>query len=403
MSMPTPFDTILVANRGEIAVRILRTAKAMGLRTVAVFSDADRGALHTTLADEAVHIGEAPAADSYLRIDRILAAAKATGAGAIHPGYGFLSENVDFAEACAEAGINFIGPTPEQLSIFGTKHTARDAAAAAGVPLLAGTGLLETLDEALAGAEDIGYPVMLKATAGGGGIGMQACHTADDLRAAWGNVRRLAGASFSSSGVFLERLVTRARHVEVQVFGNGEGEVVTLGDRDCSLQRRNQKVLEETPTPGLSDDVRALITDAARRLCASVGYRSAGTVEYIYDPDREEAAFLEVNTRLQVEHPVTEAVFGVDLVEWMIRLAQGDTSVTATPLRPRGAAVEARVYAENTDLGNLPSSGTITSLALPAAARVDTWLEVGAEVTTNYDPMLGKVIVHGPDRAAAWA
>ncbi|MDQ4138802.1 MAG: urea carboxylase [Actinomycetota bacterium] len=397
------FDTILVANRGEIAVRILRTARRMGLRTVAVFSDADRGALHTTVADQAVHIGPAAAADSYLRIDRILEAAKATGAGAIHPGYGFLSENVEFANACEEAGITFIGPTSDQLRIFGTKHTARDAAAAAGVPLLAGTGLLDTLSSALDEAERIGYPVMLKATAGGGGIGMQACHDADDIRVAWDNVRRLAGASFSSSGVFLERLVTNARHVEVQVFGNGLGEVVTLGDRDCSLQRRNQKVLEESPSPELPDDVRALITDAARRLCASVDYRSAGTVEYIYDPDRQEAAFLEVNTRLQVEHPVTEAVYGVDLVEWMIRLAQGNTGVTATPLEPRGAAVEARVYAENTDLGNLPSSGTITNLVLPTTARVDTWLEVGAEVSTNYDPMLGKIIVHGQNRTAAWA
>ena len=271
------------------------------------------------------------------------------------------------------------------------------------MPLLAGTGLLDTLPDALAAADRIGYPVMLKATAGGGGIGMQACHTADDLTSAWDNVRRLAGASFSSSGVFLERLVVGARHVEVQVFGNGEGHVVTVGDRDCSLQRRNQKVVEESPTPGLPDSVRATITEAAQRLCASVDYRSAGTVEYIYDPVRQEAAFLEVNTRLQVEHPVTEAVYGIDLVEWMLRLAQGDTAVSATPLVASGAAVEARLYAENTDLGNLPSSGTITNLVLPAGARVDTWLEVGAEVSTHYDPMLGKVIVHADTREAAWA
>ncbi|WP_210481497.1 urea carboxylase [Naasia sp. SYSU D00948] len=396
------FDTLLVANRGEIAVRIIRTAKKLGLRTVAVFSDADRGAAHTLLADVAVHLGPAPAAESYLRADKIIAAALETGAGAIHPGYGFLSENADFARACADAGIVFVGPTPEQLELFGTKHTARDAARAAGVPLLEGTSLLPTVDDALAAAEEIGYPVMLKATAGGGGIGMQACATAEELRGAWDNVRRLAGASFSSSGVFLERLIQRARHVEVQVFGDGLGTVVTLGDRDCSLQRRNQKVVEETPSPDLPDAVRQAITDAARRLCESVSYRSAGTVEYIYDPVRQEAAFLEVNTRLQVEHPVTEAVFGVDLVEWMLRLAQGDADVVATPLRQSGAAVEARIYAENPDLGNLPSSGTVTGLALPESARVDTWLEVGAEVSPHYDPMLGKVIVHGEDRAAAW-
>ncbi|WP_448006341.1 urea carboxylase [Agromyces bauzanensis] len=397
------FDTLLVANRGEIAVRIIRTAERMGLRTVAVFSEADRGALHTMLADEAVFLGPAPAADSYLRIDRIIEAALATGAGAIHPGYGFLSENAEFARACDAAGIVFVGPTPEQLEVFGAKHTARRAAEAAGVPMLAGTGLLETLAEALDAADRIGYPVMLKATAGGGGIGMRACGDAAELASAWDDVRRLAGASFASSDVFLERLVEGARHVEVQVFGDGLGEVVAIGDRDCSLQRRNQKVVEESPSPDLPDAVRAEITEAARRLAASVSYRSAGTVEYIFDPVRREAAFLEVNTRLQVEHPVTEARFGIDLVEWMLRLARGDTGVVRTPLSPTGAAVEARIYAENADLGNLPSSGTVTNLVLPEGARVDTWLRPGTEVSTNYDPMLAKVIVHGPDRDAAWA
>ncbi|WP_235928919.1 urea carboxylase [Marisediminicola senii] len=399
----TPFDTLLIANRGEIAVRIIRTARAMGIRTIAVFSEADRGAAHVELADQAVFIGPAPASESYLRGDAIIAAALETGAGAIHPGYGFLSENADFARACESAGIVFVGPTPEHLDVFGSKHTARQAAEAAGVPLLAGTGLLDTLDDALAAADIIEYPVMLKATAGGGGIGMQACHDPTELTAAWDNVRRVAGASFSSSGVFLERLVVNARHVEVQVFGNGRGVVATIGDRDCSLQRRNQKVIEETPSPDLPDAVRQQITDAARALCESVDYRSAGTVEYIYDPIRQEAAFLEVNTRLQVEHPVTEAIFGIDLVEWMLRLAQGDTDVTASPLHAAGAAVEARLYAENTDLGNLPSSGTITNLVFDDAARVDTWLEVGTEVSTNYDPLLGKIIVHAADRDAAWA
>ncbi|MFC8193368.1 urea carboxylase [Cellulomonas sp. NPDC057328] len=398
------FDTLLVANRGEIAVRILRSARELGLRTVAVFSEADRGALHTELADEAVLLGPPPAAESYLDVDRVVRAALATGAGAVHPGYGFLSENAGFARACEAAGLAFVGPTPEQLEVFGAKHTARAAAQAAGVPLLPGTDLLGSLDEALAAADAIGYPVMLKATAGGGGIGMRACHGPDDLRSAWDDVRRVAGAAFASGAVFLERLVVRARHVEVQVFGDGAGRVVTLGDRDCTLQRRNQKVVEETPTPGLPDAVRTQITDAARELCASVGYRSAGTVEYVYDPDREEAAFLEVNTRLQVEHPVTEAVHGIDLVAWMLRLAQGERGVLdEAPATPTGAAVEARVYAENTDLGGLPSAGTVTHLALPEGVRVDTWLEVGAQVSTHYDPLLAKLVVHGPDRAAAWA
>ncbi|GEK22426.1 urea carboxylase [Cellulomonas xylanilytica] len=397
------FDTLLVANRGEIAVRILRTAKNLRLRTVAVYSDADAGAAHVHLADTAVRLGPAPAAQSYLRSDLILEAALAQGAGAIHPGYGFLSENADFARAAEQAGIAFVGPTPAQLELFGSKHTARDAARAVDMPMLAGTGLLDTLEEAVAAAEGIGYPVMLKATAGGGGIGMRACRTPDELVAAWEAVRRTAGAAFGSAGVYLERLITAARHVEVQVFGDGLGRVVTLGDRDCSLQRRHQKVVEEAPAPALPDEVRALIASSARTLAESVGYRSAGTVEFVYDAVREEAAFLEVNTRLQVEHPVTEAVFGVDLVAWMIRLAQGDTSVVDTPLHARGAAVEARVYAENPDRDHLPSAGTVTAFEVPDGARVDTWIEPGVEVSTHYDPLLAKVITAGADRESAWA
>ncbi len=396
------FDTLLIANRGEIAVRIIRTAKAMGLRTIAIYSEVDRGSAHVHLADEAILLGPAPASQSYLHGDLIIEAALEAGAGAIHPGYGFLSENADFARSCEAAGLVFVGPTPAHLDLFGSKHTARVAATEAAVPLLAGTGLLESLDDALEAADAIGYPVMLKATAGGGGIGINACHSSDDLVASWENVRRIAGANFTSSGVFLERLVVGARHVEIQVFGDGAGRVVALGDRDCSLQRRNQKVLEEAPAPDLPESVRADITAAAVRLCASVDYRSAGTVEYIYDPVREEAAFLEVNTRLQVEHPVTEAIYGVDLVEWMLRLAQGDTSVVDTPLLARGHAVEARVYAENTDLGNLPSAGTITRIVDPAEARVDSWLEAGTEVSTHYDPLLSKIITWGETRDHAW-
>ncbi|MFI7580900.1 urea carboxylase [Kocuria kalidii] len=398
----TAFDTVLVANRGEIAVRIIRAVQALGLRAVAVYSDADRGSLHVSAADEAVHLGASPAAESYLDIDRILDAARRTGAGAIHPGYGFLSENTDFAAACESAGIAFVGPTGDQLRIFGSKHTARDAAVVAEVPLLAGTGLLDSLEDALAQAEDIGWPVMLKATAGGGGIGMQECRDAEDLRGAWESVRRVAGANFSSAGVFLERLVDRARHVEVQIFGDGHGDVLVVGDRDCTLQRRHQKVVEEAPAPDLPAHVRSTIHDAARRLCASVAYRSAGTVEFIYDPVRQEAAFLEVNTRLQVEHPVTEAVYGVDLVEWMLRLAGGDRSMLGCELVARGAAVEARVYAENTDLDNVPSAGTVTGLVVPQSLRVDSWIEVGTEVSAFYDPLLSKFVAHGEDREQAW-
>ncbi|MEW1772410.1 5-oxoprolinase/urea amidolyase family protein [Streptomyces sp. NPDC086777] len=397
----TSFDKLLVANRGEIAVRIIRTARELGLRTVAVYSDPDRSAPHVRLADEAVRLGPAPAKESYLDADLVLGAAKDTGAGAVHPGYGFLSEDADFARRCAEAGIVFVGPTPEQLELFGAKHTARAAARAAGVPLAPGTGLLHDLPEALREASAIGYPVMLKATGGGGGIGMSACRSADELTDAWDRVQRVAAASFSSAGVFLERLVEHARHVEVQVFGDGDGRVVTLGDRDCSLQRRNQKVVEEAPAPCLPDPVRARLADAARDLCASVGYRSAGTVEFVYDAAREEAYFLEVNTRLQVEHPVTEEIYGVDLVAWMLRLARGETDVVRDPGAPRGHAVEARVYAEDPSREHRPSAGLLTRVEFPEGVRVDGWVETGTEVTTSYDPMLAKVIAYGTDRAEA--
>ncbi|WP_406214620.1 5-oxoprolinase/urea amidolyase family protein [Streptomyces canus] len=395
------FDTLLVANRGEIAVRIIRTARELGLRTVAVYSDADRAAPHVRLADQAVRLGPAPAKESYLDTDLVLKAAKDSGAGAIHPGYGFLSEDAAFARRCEDAGIVFVGPTPEQLELFGAKHTARAAAEAAGVPLAPGTGLLPSLDEALESAAAIGYPVMLKATGGGGGIGMSACHSADELTDAWDRVQRVAAASFSSAGVFLERLVEHARHVEVQVFGDGEGGVVTFGDRDCSLQRRNQKVLEEAPAPGLPSHVRAQLADNARELCAAVGYRSAGTVEFVYDAAREEAYFLEVNTRLQVEHPVTEEIYGVDLVAWMLRLARGERDVVREPDPPHGHAVEARIYAEDPSREHRPSAGLLTRVEFPTGVRVDGWVETGTEVTTSYDPMLAKIIAYGPDRAHA--
>ncbi|WP_104116703.1 urea carboxylase [Arthrobacter sp. B1805] len=404
------FDTLLVANRGEIACRIIESARKLGLRTVAVFSEADRGARHVRLADEAVLLGPAPAKESYLRVDALLAAAASTGAGAIHPGYGFLSEDAEFAEAVEAAGLVFVGPTPEQLRIFGTKHTARDAAQAAGVPMIAGSGLLDGVEDALAAAQTIGFPLMLKATGGGGGIGMTVCRTEEELAESFPRVSRLAGASFGTAGVFAERYVENARHVEVQVFGDGAGRVVSLGDRDCSLQRRHQKVLEEAPAPDLPDALREELHRSSRALCASLGYRSAGTVEFVYDSARQEASFLEVNARLQVEHPVTESITGVDLVEWMLHLAQGGPDAAAVladvpdSVPVSGCSVEARVYAEDPARGFQPSAGTITNAEYPAAehVRVDTWAETGSEVSTNYDPLLAKIITSGTTRDEAF-
>ncbi|MDT7726765.1 MAG: urea carboxylase [Actinomycetota bacterium] len=394
---------LLIANRGEIAVRIIRTARELGIACVAVYSDADRTTAHVRLAGEAVRLGPAPARESYLRADLILAAAKETGATAIHPGYGFLSEDTGFARDVEAAGLAFIGPTPEQLEVFGSKHTARARAVETGVPLLAGSGLLADREDALSTADGIGYPVMLKATGGGGGIGMRACHSPDELRAAWESVQSIAAKSFANSGVFVERLVSHARHVEVQVFGDGRGDVLALGTRDCTLQRRNQKVVEECPAPDLPDAVREQLTEAAVKLCSSVRYRSAGTVEFVYDPVREEAAFLEVNTRLQVEHPVTEAVYGIDLVAWMLRLAGGDRGMFDTPPSPHGHAVEARIYAEDPHLGHRPSAGLLTGVDFPGEVRVDAWIEAGTTVTTNYDPLLAKVICSGETRDEAVA
>ncbi|WP_109522729.1 MULTISPECIES: urea carboxylase [Nocardia] len=400
------FDTVLVANRGEIACRVMRSARALGLKTVAVYSEADAGAAHVEFADTAVLLGPSAAADSYLRADRVIDAALSSGAGAVHPGYGFLSENADFATDVTAAGIAFVGPTPEQLRIFGDKHTAREAARTVGVPLIPGSGLLESADHAVAQARRVGYPVMLKAVGGGGGIGIQSCADDDEVRAAYQRVQRLASTNFSSSGVFLERFVARARHIEVQVFGDGQGRVVSLGTRDCSLQRRNQKVIEEAPAPGLADETIERLLSASRELARSVDYRSAGTVEFVYDADRGEASFLEMNTRLQVEHPVTEAVTGVDLVEWMLRLAGGDSSmVDELPERGpeiTGHAVEARVYAEDPAHDYRPSAGLITAADFPGDARVDTWVRTGTEVSPYYDPLLAKVITANTSRDAAF-
>src|SRR6266404_1375070 len=398
------FSKVLIANRGEIAGRIGKTLRRMGIASVAVYSDADRFTRPVRDADEAVRVGPAPAAESYLDIDAIVAACLQTGAQAVHPGYGFLSENRQFAERLAAHGISFIGPRPEHLEAFGLKHKARELAQKSQVPLLPGSGLLETIDEAMAEAHRIGFPLMLKSTAGGGGIGMQLCHDAETLRDRFAAVQRTARASFGDARVYLERFVSEARHIEVQIFGNGKGDVVALGERDCSLQRRNQKVIEETPAPGVSDTMRARLLEAAIALGKSVHYESAGTVEFIYDVERQDFYFLEVNTRLQVEHPVTEAVFGIDLVEWMVRQAAGeDVLANLGSLTPKGAAIEVRVYAENPGAGFRPSAGRLTRVAFPGDVRVDGWIETGVEVTPFYDPMLAKVIVAAGSRADAIA
>jgi len=309
------FKKVLIANRGAIACRIIRTLDRMGIASVAVYSDADRHSRHVRLAGEAVRIGPPPAAQSYLDTEAILAAAKATGADAVHPGYGFLSENTAFAEACTAAGITFIGPTPDNIRAFALKHTARALAEQAGVPLAPGSGLISGLDEAISEARRIGYPVMLKSTAGGGGIGLQLVATEAGLAPALERVQRLAGNNFKDAGVFIEKFIARGRHIEVQIFGDGKGRVVALGERDCSAQRRNQKVIEETPAPHLTEETRQNLMQTAIRLGETVNYANAGTVEYLFDTDTGAFYFLEVNTRLQVEHGVTEEVTGVDLVE----------------------------------------------------------------------------------------
>ena len=396
------FTKVLIANRGAIACRIIRTLRHMGIASVAVYSEADRHSLHVRQADEAVCIGPAPASQSYLDGQRILAVAHETGAQAIHPGYGFLSENAEFACACEAAGIAFVGPTGQQMRDFGLKHTARELAQHNAVPLLPGTGLLADLDQARAEGMRIGYPVMLKSTAGGGGIGMQLCWREQDLVDAFHSVERLARNNFSQGGIFLEKYVEHARHIEVQIFGDGQGRVVALGERDCSVQRRNQKVIEETPAPGLSDAQREQLMAAAVRLGEAVRYRSAGTVEYVYDADSGEFYFLEVNTRLQVEHGVTEAVTGVDLVEWMIRVAAGEAEfLTGYQHSPKGHAIQVRLHAEDPGKQFQPSPGLLTEARFPDGVRIDTWVETGTDIPACYDPMVAKVIAHANDREQA--
>lgn len=396
------FEKVLIANRGAIACRIIRTLRRLGMRSVAVYSDADRHSMHVGMADEAIHIGAAPAAESYLQQDRIIAAARESGAQAIHPGYGFLSENAAFAEKCEAAGLVFVGPTPQQMRSFGLKHTARELARAQEVPLLPGSGLLRSAEHAALEAAAIGYPVMLKSTAGGGGIGMQLCRSAEELAAAFHTVERLAASNFSQGGVFIEKFVEQARHIEVQIFGDGCGTVVALGERDCSVQRRNQKVIEETPAPRLDEKTRQHLFACAERLGRSVSYKSAGTVEFVYDDAGREFYFLEVNTRLQVEHGVTEQVTGVDLVEWMLRVAAGEPLELAdNRVQPRGHSIQVRVYAEDPAHQFRPSSGLLSHVQWPDGVRVDHWVETGTEVSAHYDPMLAKIVSHGSNREEA--
>lgn len=396
---------ILIANRGEIACRAIRTIRKMGLQSVAIYSKADVSSLHVLQADEAFSVGEAPAKQSYLSLDQVFGAIERSGADAVFPGYGFLSENARFAEQCEQRGVAFVGPTAEQLSTFGLKHRARELAERAGVPLLPGTGLLADIEVARQRATSMGFPVMLKSTAGGGGIGLTLVHNEDQLTEQFDSAIRLGKNNFSDGGVFLEKFVPNARHIEVQIFGDGNGNVVSLGERDCSAQRRNQKVIEETPAPGLSDAIRVQLHEAATRLAQSVGYRSAGTVEFIYDSSNNRFYFLEVNTRLQVEHGVTELVSGVDLVEWMIRTAQGDPpDLGKFRHQPKGHSIETRIYAESPSRQFQPSSGLLTQVAFPNEndhVRIDTWVETGVEVSPFYDPMIAKLIVHGEDRNQA--
>ena len=398
------FSKILIANRGEIACRIMRTAKRMGIATVAVYSDADAGTPHVTMADEAVHIGGAASADSYLRADRIIEAAKQTGAEAIHPGFGFLSENADFVNDVEAAGLAFIGPGPKAIAVMGDKIESKALAESAGVSIVPGTpGAVEDVDTALAAAKKIGYPVMVKASAGGGGKGMRVIESADELADGMRAAMSEAQTAFGDSRVFIEKFVVQPRHIEIQLLADQHGNVVYVGERECSIQRRHQKVIEEAPSPFISPETRAAMGSQAVDLAKAVDYRSAGTVEFIVGADQD-FYFLEMNTRLQVEHPVTEMVYGLDLVEQMIRVAADEKlSITQDDIVADGWAIEARVYAEDPARGFLPSIGQLTRYREPAgdSVRVDSGVEEGGEISMYYDPMIAKLVAHAPTRDAA--
>ncbi|MBV9099606.1 MAG: acetyl-CoA carboxylase biotin carboxylase subunit [Candidatus Dormibacteraeota bacterium] len=396
------FDKVLVANRGEIAVRVIRACRDLGVSTVAVHSEADRNAAFVTLADEAVEIGPAPSAQSYLVIDRIIDAARSTGAQAVHPGYGFLSENQAFARACADVGIAFVGPPADAMAVMGGKVPARARMVSSGVPVVPGSDALSSVEDAVTAAAEVGYPVLIKASAGGGGIGMRVARDERELREGVETARSTAARAFGDDTVFLERYVEEPRHIEIQVIADGHGNVVHLGERECSVQRRHQKIIEESPSPVIDPEQRARMGEAAVTAARAVGYVNAGTVEFIYS--RGEFFFLEMNTRLQVEHPITELVYGVDLVVEQLRVAAGATlSFTQDGLQPRGHAIECRVNAENYAKGFLPSPGQVTGYHEPAGpgVRVDSSLAGPGLVSPNYDPMIAKLIVHGPSREMA--
>ncbi len=394
---------LLIANRGEIACRIMRTARRMGMATVAVYSEADANAMHVALADQAVAIGPAAARDSYLRVDKLIAAARSSGADCVHPGYGFLSENAAFAQACVDAGLKFVGPSVEAIRVMGSKIDAKLRMEAAGVPVV--PGFLDAQDDAAlrAGAERIGYPVLIKASAGGGGRGMRIVNAPSEFAEALAGARREAVAAFADGSVLIERYLSRPRHVEVQLLADAHGHCVSLFERDCSVQRRYQKVVEEAPAPGLSEDMRRALGLRAVRAAQAINYEGVGTVEFIVQGD--EAYFMEMNTRLQVEHTVTEQITGLDLVEWQLRVACGESLTFAQPdLRSHGHAIEVRVYAENPRKGFLPSSGRLSRLRLPVTRegmRVDSGVREGDDVSTFYDAMIAKVIGWGRDRNEA--
>jgi 3-methylcrotonyl-CoA carboxylase alpha subunit len=396
---------LLVANRGEIVCRIARTAQRLGITTLAVYSEADRNARHVRVADEAYLLGAAPAAESYLDIAKILALAQRVGADAVHPGYGFLSENAAFAQACVDAGLIFVGPPASAIRAMGSKSASKAAMAAVGVPVAPGYhGDDQSQQRLIAEAERVGFPLIIKASAGGGGKGMQVVNSAAEVAAAFESAQRLARTAFGDDRLLLERYFPRARHVEVQVFADTSGDTVSLFDRDCSVQRRHQKIIEEAPAPGLCDEVRAAMAQAAIQSARAVGYVGAGTVEFLVD-EAQHFYFMEMNTRLQVEHPVTEFITGIDLVEWQLRIAQGERLPRGQKdILQHGAAVEARLYAEDPAHGYLPSVGRIAHLHWPDAApglRLDIGVDAGDEVSTFYDPMLGKLIAWGESRGAA--
>jgi len=397
------FTKILIANRGEIACRIMRTAQRMGIKTVAVYSSADKKALHVRLADEAVSIGGAASADSYLCADKILKAAQETGAQAIHPGYGFLSENVGFAKACAAVGLTFIGPTPAAIEAMGLKDRAKDIMAKAGVPVVPGyQGKNQDAKTLQKEAAKIGYPVLIKAVAGGGGKGMRLVEDEKDFTDALASCKREGHASFGNDHVLIEKYITKPRHIEMQVFGDNHGNAVHLFERDCSLQRRHQKVVEEAPAPGLSDQVRAVMGAAAVSAVKALQYTNAGTIEFIMDSATQDFYFMEMNTRLQVEHPVTEMITGLDLVEWQLHVAAGDKlPLTQDKIECKGHAFEVRLYAEDPAHDFLPQTGEITHFVHPQECRVDTGVETGDAVSIHYDPMIAKIIIHGETRKKA--